>query len=119
MLTVLGGLAELERELIQARAGEGRERAKARGVKIGRPRKPHQQHEAIRPPSMRRAFNSDRSRRFDLNSSHVAAIYQEASIAGSTDGRAKNCGASGEALSPGAVACALSGGKHGSVESQF
>ncbi len=36
MLTVLGGLAEFERELIRARTGEGRERAKARGVKLGR-----------------------------------------------------------------------------------
>jgi DNA invertase Pin-like site-specific DNA recombinase len=33
MLTVLGGLAEFERELIIARTGEGRTRAKARGVK--------------------------------------------------------------------------------------
>src|SRR5271154_7409858 len=32
MLTVLGGLAEFERDLIRARTGEGRERAKARGV---------------------------------------------------------------------------------------
>jgi DNA invertase Pin-like site-specific DNA recombinase len=36
MLTVLGGLAEFERELIRARTGEGRERAKAKGVKMGR-----------------------------------------------------------------------------------
>jgi DNA invertase Pin-like site-specific DNA recombinase len=36
MLAVLGGLAEFERELISARTGEGRERAKARGVKMGR-----------------------------------------------------------------------------------
>lgn len=36
MLTVLGGLAEFERELIRSRTGEGRERAKARGVKLGR-----------------------------------------------------------------------------------
>jgi hypothetical protein len=35
MLAVLGGLAEFERELIAARTGEGRERAKARGVKMG------------------------------------------------------------------------------------
>jgi Resolvase, N terminal domain len=35
-LTVLGGLAEFERELIRARTGEGRERAKAKGVKMGR-----------------------------------------------------------------------------------
>jgi DNA invertase Pin-like site-specific DNA recombinase len=37
MLTVLGGLAEFERELIKARTGEGRERAKAKGVRFGRP----------------------------------------------------------------------------------
>src|SRR5215510_554536 len=37
MLTVLGGLAEFERELIHARTGEGRKRAKDRGVRFGRP----------------------------------------------------------------------------------
>jgi DNA invertase Pin-like site-specific DNA recombinase len=37
MLTVLGGLAEFERELIKARTGEGRKRAKARGIHMGRP----------------------------------------------------------------------------------
>jgi DNA invertase Pin-like site-specific DNA recombinase len=44
MLTVLGGLAEFERDLIRSRTGEGRERAKARGVKMGRKPKlnPHQ-----------------------------------------------------------------------------
>src|SRR5215213_1101310 len=49
MLTVLGGLAELERELIRARTGEGRARAKARGVRLGRKPKltPHQQREAL------------------------------------------------------------------------
>jgi DNA invertase Pin-like site-specific DNA recombinase len=36
MLTVLGGLAEFERDLIRVRTGEGRERARARGVKMGR-----------------------------------------------------------------------------------
>lgn len=36
MLTVLGGLAEFERELIKTRTGEGRARAKANGVKFGR-----------------------------------------------------------------------------------
>ena len=40
MLTVLGGLAEFERELIRARTGEGRTRAVARG-----------QHMAARPNS--------------------------------------------------------------------
>jgi DNA invertase Pin-like site-specific DNA recombinase len=50
MLTVLGGLAEFERELIRARTGEGRARAVANGVKLGR--KPtlthHQRTEAIK-----------------------------------------------------------------------
>jgi DNA invertase Pin-like site-specific DNA recombinase len=50
MLTVLGGLPEFERELIRARTSEGRERARARGVKMGRPCKltPHQQREAMK-----------------------------------------------------------------------
>jgi DNA invertase Pin-like site-specific DNA recombinase len=49
MLTVLGGLAEFERELIRTRTGEGRERAKARGVVLGRKPKltGHQRREAI------------------------------------------------------------------------
>src|SRR6201981_3489891 len=50
MLTVLGGLAEFERELIRARTSEGRARAKANGKTISRPHKltPHQRREAIR-----------------------------------------------------------------------
>jgi DNA invertase Pin-like site-specific DNA recombinase len=49
LLTVLGGLAEFERELIKARTGEGRKRAKDAGVHMGRPPKltPHQRREAI------------------------------------------------------------------------
>jgi DNA invertase Pin-like site-specific DNA recombinase len=49
MLTVLGGLAEFERELIRARTGDGRARAKARGVRFGRPTAltPHQRTEAL------------------------------------------------------------------------
>jgi DNA invertase Pin-like site-specific DNA recombinase len=39
MLTVLGGLAEFERGLIIAPTSEGRARAKANGVRFGRPRK--------------------------------------------------------------------------------
>jgi DNA invertase Pin-like site-specific DNA recombinase len=37
MVTILAGLAEFERELILARTSDGRVRAKARGVKFGRP----------------------------------------------------------------------------------
>jgi DNA invertase Pin-like site-specific DNA recombinase len=49
MLTVLGGLAEFERELTRARTSAGRERAKARGVHMGRPGKlnPPQRREAL------------------------------------------------------------------------
>src|SRR6476660_3508011 len=49
MLTILGGLAEFERELIRSRTGEGRKRAKDRGVRFGRPPKmtAHQRQEAI------------------------------------------------------------------------
>jgi DNA invertase Pin-like site-specific DNA recombinase len=44
MLTVLGGLAEFERELIKARTSDGRVRAKLAGVRMGRKPKltPHQ-----------------------------------------------------------------------------
>jgi DNA invertase Pin-like site-specific DNA recombinase len=49
MLTVLVGLAEFEWELIRTRTGEGRERAKARGVILGRKPKltGHQRWRAI------------------------------------------------------------------------
>src|SRR5262249_23145507 len=49
MLTVLGGLAEFERELMRARTSDGRTRAKARGVRFGRPAAltPHQRAEAL------------------------------------------------------------------------
>jgi DNA invertase Pin-like site-specific DNA recombinase len=49
MVTVLAGLAEFERELIRSRTCEGRERAKARGVRMGRKPKltTHQRREAI------------------------------------------------------------------------
>ena len=37
MLAVLGGLADVERDLIRTRTAEGRSRAKAQGKHIGRP----------------------------------------------------------------------------------
>lgn len=39
MLAVLGGLADVERDLIRTRTAEGRSRAKARGQHMGRPPK--------------------------------------------------------------------------------
>ena len=50
MVTMLAGLAEFERELIRTRTGEGRARAVARGVRLGRKPKltPHQIKEILR-----------------------------------------------------------------------
>src|SRR6478672_3834251 len=50
MLAVLGGLADVERDLIRTRTAEGRSRAKARGKHMGRPPSltPAQQNEATR-----------------------------------------------------------------------
>ena len=50
MIAVLGGLADVERDLIRTRTAEGRERAKGRGQHMGRPPKltPQQQKEARR-----------------------------------------------------------------------
>jgi DNA invertase Pin-like site-specific DNA recombinase len=50
MLTVLGGLAEFERDLIRARTREGRARAVANGIRLGRKLTltHHQQREALR-----------------------------------------------------------------------
>jgi DNA invertase Pin-like site-specific DNA recombinase len=52
IITVLGGLAEFERELIRARTGEGRARARARGVHMGRVRS------SSTPGSARRRVNA-------------------------------------------------------------
>ena len=50
MLAVLGGLADVERDLIRTRTAEGRSRAKAQGKHMGRPPSltPAQQTEARR-----------------------------------------------------------------------
>jgi len=50
MLAVLGGLADVERDLIRTRTAEGRSRAKAQGTHMGHPPSltPAQQKEAIR-----------------------------------------------------------------------
>jgi DNA invertase Pin-like site-specific DNA recombinase len=75
MLTVLGGLAEFERELIRSRTGEGRERAKARGVVMGRKPKltHHQRQEAI---GRREAGESlvDIGRSFNVSHSTISRL---------------------------------------------
>jgi len=68
MVTILAGLATFERHLIKARTDEGRTRAKARGVRFGRPPKmtPFQRHEALQrlangesQADIARAYNVD------------------------------------------------------------
>jgi DNA invertase Pin-like site-specific DNA recombinase len=56
MLAVLGGLADVERDLIRTRTAEGRSRAKAQGKHMGRPPSltPSQKKEAIRRRSQGR-----------------------------------------------------------------
>src|SRR5215470_8730290 len=80
MLTVLGGLAEFERELIRARTGEGRKRAQARGVRFGRPPKltPHQRQEAL----ARLAAGETQVARFDrsLRRRKTSGIEGEAEV---------------------------------------
>jgi hypothetical protein len=63
MLTVLGGLAEFERELIRARTGEGRARAVANGVRLGRkPTLTHHQQLDRSSASMRATRRRERLR---------------------------------------------------------
>lgn len=75
MLTVLGGLAEFERELIIARTGDGRTRAKARGVKFGRPAAltPHQRQEAIQRLSNGEA-QADIARSFAVSQATISRL---------------------------------------------
>jgi DNA invertase Pin-like site-specific DNA recombinase len=75
MLTVLGGLAEFERELIRARTGEGRARAQERGVKFGRPRKmsPHQRQEAV-ARLMAGETQADVARTFNVDTATICRL---------------------------------------------
>ena len=50
MIAVLGGLADVERDLIRTRTAEGRSRAKARGQHMGRPSKLTDAAEGGGPP---------------------------------------------------------------------
>jgi DNA invertase Pin-like site-specific DNA recombinase len=76
MLTVLGGLAEFERELIRARTGEGRERAKERGVHMGRPAKltVHQRPGALKALADGTASQADLARRFNVSQSTISRL---------------------------------------------
>jgi DNA invertase Pin-like site-specific DNA recombinase len=76
MLTVLGGLAEFERDLIRARAGEGRARAVARGQKMGRPPKltPHQRREAIKRRDQGDETLADIGRSYNVSAATISRL---------------------------------------------
>src|SRR4029453_12236349 len=75
MLTVLGGLAEFERERILARTGDGRARAKVRGVKFGRPTAltPHQRAEALQRLARGEA-QADVARTFNVSQATISRL---------------------------------------------
>ena len=76
MLTVLGGLAEFERELIRARTGEGRARAVATGVKLGRKPKltPHQQNEARQRVAAGKETLREIARSYNVHNSTISRL---------------------------------------------
>jgi len=76
MLTVLGGLAEFERDLIRARTGEGRARAVARGQKMGRPSKltPHQRREAIKRRDSGDETLTDIGRSYNVSAATISRL---------------------------------------------
>ena len=76
MLSVLGGLAEFEKELIRARTNEGRQHAKARGVKLGRKPKltEHQKREAIRRRDQNGEPVRDIARSYNVSHSTISRL---------------------------------------------
>jgi DNA invertase Pin-like site-specific DNA recombinase len=75
MVTILAGLAEFERELILARTSDGRARAKARGVKFGRPSAltVHQRSEAIQRLAQGEA-QADVARTFNVSQATISRL---------------------------------------------
>jgi DNA invertase Pin-like site-specific DNA recombinase len=76
MLTVLGGLAEFERDLIRARTGEGRARAKAAGIHMGRPPTltPHQRAEALTRRDARKETIGQIARSYNVGRSTIQRL---------------------------------------------
>jgi DNA invertase Pin-like site-specific DNA recombinase len=76
LVTFSGGIAEFERDLIRARTSEGRERAKRRGVHMGRPTDltAHQRAEALRDLAKGNASQADIARRFNVSRSTISRL---------------------------------------------
>jgi DNA invertase Pin-like site-specific DNA recombinase len=78
MIAVLGGLADVERDMIRARTDEGRERAKAAGIKFGRKNKltSHQQREAIERRASGESIR-DIARSFNVSHTTIARLGKD------------------------------------------
>lgn len=76
MVTILGGLAEFERELILARTKEGVARAKAKGKKLGRPfaLSREQTQEALQELANGTKTVRELARRYDVDASTISRL---------------------------------------------
>src|ERR1700757_3031062 len=78
IMTIFAGIAEFERDLIRERTGAGREAARKRGVRFGRPRKlSSDQEQLARRLVLEGRSVSDIARTFNV---HVATIYRLAEV---------------------------------------
>jgi DNA invertase Pin-like site-specific DNA recombinase len=74
IMTIFAGIAEFERDLIRERTGAGREAARKRGVRFGRPRKLSVDQEQLAQRLVLEGKSvSDIARTFNV---HVATIYR-------------------------------------------
>jgi DNA invertase Pin-like site-specific DNA recombinase len=75
MLAVLGGLADVERDLIRSRTAEGRSRAKARGQHMGRPPKLTEAQKAeARQRRAEGATLAELARSYDVSRSTISRL---------------------------------------------
>jgi DNA invertase Pin-like site-specific DNA recombinase len=75
MIAVLGGLADVERDLIRTRTAEGRSRAQKRGQHMGRPPKltPQQQKE-VRQRRAEGATLAELARSYGVGKSTISRL---------------------------------------------
>jgi DNA invertase Pin-like site-specific DNA recombinase len=80
VVRVLGGLAAFEHDLVRSLTGEGRTRAKARGVHMGRPHKLtlNQRREALQALASGTATQADLVRRFNVSQSTISQLADKA-----------------------------------------
>ncbi|ODT47757.1 recombinase family protein [Devosia sp. 63-57] len=74
-VTIVGGVAEFERELIRARTGEGRSRAKARGQSLGRrPALTRHQQDEVRRRKLAGEAVREIARSYNVSASTISRI---------------------------------------------